>query len=281
MTNKKYSKYEKLVAGVIETYLEACDEDELRIKFLESQGKGKHYELEEKLTNCADEDPCSSLACKKCNRDFRIEHVAKLVRLYRRYHLKAKVINWKRALNGKNRQAVRPWYVLTIIDYNRAFTAYDFPSQTDLENTKKRLYSMLNRSGFEGAIVGAFEIDFHRKEELWLPHFHLIVFPHSGNDDCIETLRNKLKKSQTCHIKDGRIPRPLMVQEVCDPIEQFSYIYKLLYAEVIDRKSFKSGGYETKKQRLEKLLFCEHLCWLDSLRLRKKMLFNYRAKGKV
>ncbi|MCR9367430.1 hypothetical protein [Vibrio antiquarius] len=280
MANHNLEKYRKQVAEKIETYFEACLENRTRIRILDRFEQGRYYALGEKLHICSEKEPCKSFACKKCCRELKLEQVAKLLSLYTRYKRKCVKKNERRALNGKKPRVIRPWYIITVIDYKRAFTANELPEYEDIVNIRKRMYSMLYRCGFTGPIWGAFEVDYHRLCELWLPHYHLIVFPRRRNDSCIETLKQRVKKLQPNHIKEDRKARPIMVQIVRDPIEQFSYVYKLLYSEVVDVKSQRTGVLETSKQRLEELLFAKHLFWLDSA-TRKSILFEFKAKGKL
>lgn len=168
------------------------------------------------------------------------------------------------------------WWVVTIIDYHRAFSSNCLES-FEPKKAKDRMRKMLTRCGFEGPVVGTFELDYHESCNLWLPHFHLICPRTKTNRQARHKLRTSLNNTQKQHIKEGKKPRPLMFQKLKNPYTQISYVYKLLSFRVIDC-IYLSGKRGTKKRRLYHAMFCKHLYWLDSID-RRVFLFSYGERG--
>lgn len=242
----KYTSLEQLPK--FESINDALDENEIRISTLRYIGGEDYEELANRLWECnKGELICNSLACKLCNRNYRLARVNTLV---------------EKVLNTKNN-----WWIVTIIDYERAFTDLD---TFDVRKSKDRLRKILERSGFEGPIVGSFEIDFHKSCDLWLPHFHLLC-PSTTK----KVLKGKLYKQQCNHIKKGRKAKPVKFQKLQNPYEQISYIYKLVFNSVHDYKSCRTQITRTRKYRLSRSMFCLSLYWMDKLG-RRALNFSYR-----
>ncbi|OBT05136.1 hypothetical protein A9257_05225 [Vibrio cyclitrophicus] len=264
------------------TRLEECDwlmseyeaylENEYRIELLRkmaahvhgSLGRryscGRLHALADKLEDCNEGlYECKSVACKKCNRQFKIERVNNII---------ASIL-----LDQEQIQNVE-YGVYTIIQYSRGVDAYDFVDY-DIPRDKDRLRKLLSRCGIDGPVLGSFELDFHCSPQKWLPHYHVLM-RKSGNEEAIERLSEKLTKLHPKHIKQNRQARPFMKQEFRDPLKQLSYIHKLACFEVRDYQSF-WGKNLTKKYRLNKLMFCESLCWLDE-QDRRTLPFQWHAR---
>ncbi|EPN5005464.1 hypothetical protein ACT0GK_003210 [Vibrio parahaemolyticus] len=222
---------------------------------------GRLHELADKLEACNEGlYECKSVACKKCNRQFKIERVNNII---------ASIL-----LDQEQTQNVE-YGVYTIIQYSRGVDAYDFVDY-DIPKDKDRLRKLLSRCGIDGPVLGSFELDFHDSPQKWLPHYHVLM-RKSGNEEAIEQLGDKLTKLHPKHIKQNRQARPFMKQEFRNPLKQLSYIHKLACFEVRDYQSF-WGKNLTKKYRLNKLMFCESLCWLDE-QDRRTLPFQWHARA--
>ena len=239
-----------------ESINDALDENEIRIGILRRIGGDENNALADRLMDCYEGiNSCNSLACKVCNRNYRLTRVNALV---------------EKVLSTKKR-----WWIVTIIDYERAFTDLN---TFDVRKSKDRLRKLLERSGFEGPIVGCFEMDFHESCGLWLPHYHLLCPSTIKNKQAKEVLKEKLHKQQSHHIKKGRKARPIKIQKLKNPYEQISYIYKLVFYSVHDYESHRTHTIRTRKLRLSDPMFCWSLCWMDRLG-RRGVLFSFKERG--
>lgn len=245
-----------------ETQEKAFEENQVRIRILRRVGGICNLELANRLEVCGwDDKPCKSLACKRCNRDFRITKVDTLV--------------------DKITADPRDWWAITYIDYQQALTDQEF-GELDVQKSKDRIRQMLKRAGFEGPIIGCFEIDFHSICRLWLPHFHLLCPVSKQNLDAEYELKQKLRKQvesgQIQHIKSERAARPLKFDLIKDHYDQISYVYKLDCYEVYDIFSRTKGKYIPYKKRLTHERFCAALCLLDGMN-RRGIQFSYGERG--
>ncbi len=242
-----------------ETFNDALRENYIRIETLLRFGGNENIQLARRLRDCSEGvKSCNSLACKLCNRRFRLEKVDGLV---------AKIRSEKK---GKRK---RYWWMVTIIDYSRAFSCEDLDS-FDVQQSKDRLRKLLKRSGFNGPIVGSFEVDFHESCGLWLPHFHLLCRGTKQNRRAKKILTQKLARQQSTHIKKGREPKPVKFQFVKRYFTQVSYVYKLVSNCVYDYDSWSIGKIRTNKKRLNDAMFCRSLCWMDRIG-RRRVLFSF------
>ncbi len=241
-----------------ESYNDALEENNIRVSILQRVGGLENNALADKLIRCCElQDKCNSVACKICNRDFRIKRVDELV--------------------AKMRRDKGQWFAATIIDYNRAFhddALFDF----DLRKAKDRMRKQIRRSGFDGPMFGTLELDRHRICGLWLPHFHLIYKSTKNNERAVRVLRRKLRRLQVEHIKKTPDARPSKIQKLRKPFTQTSYAFKLVSLEVVDYICSRSGKRRTTKQRLLDKMFCEHLCWIDKMG-RRAFLFSLGERG--
>lgn len=241
-----------------ESVLSSTEENYVRIKQLLFVGGTENTELAERLMGCSDMiKACNSLACKVCNRAFRLRTVDEIVLKMRRDKIK--------------------WWSVTLIDYSRAFEHSEL-QHFDLRKSKDRLRKLLKRSGFHGPIFGSIEIDFHESCQLWQPHFHLIMPISEQNTWAKEVLSKKLKRLQPNHIKSGLIARPYKFSPIRKPYTQVSYVYKLAFFGVKDWKCNFSGKPLTRKTRLDAKTFCDSLIWMDK-QGRRAVLFSYDEKG--
>jgi len=237
-----------------ETITEALEENGRRINILCRIGGDDFNKLAGRLMDCCEGiKACNSLACKLCNRQYRLKRVDDLVTL----------------IHTKKRR----WWVVTIVEYSRAFPFEDLDS-LDVQKSKDRLRKLLERSGMEGPIVGSFEIDYHEACGLWLPHYHLLFPSTLQNRQAKENLRKKVIKQQPHHIKRNKPARPIKFQRLKRPYTQISYNYKLVSNAVRDYECRRTGKMRTKKYRLADEMFCRSLCWMDRIG-RRRLLFSF------
>lgn len=200
---------------------EAYEENEYRINILRkiadeiylNRGRryscGRLHELADKLESCNEGlYECKSLACKKCNRQFKIERVNNII---------------DSILMDQEQEPKFEYGIYTIIQYSRCVGAYDFVDY-DIPKDKDRIRQLLSRSKITGPVLGSFELDFHQGPQKWLTHYHLLI-RKSGNEDAIKRLKNRITKLHPEHIKKNRQARPFMEQSLKDPLEQLSYIH--------------------------------------------------------
>ena len=223
---------------------------------------GYLHDLADKLELCnSDEIKCGSPACKKCNRAFQIERVNKIVKAMR---------------SDIKKDPKLSFGSFTLIEYERAINPYDFVD-FNVQMDKERVRKLFRSSGVVGPILGSLEFDFHRSQQLWLPHYHLLVPLGEQYRKPLKKLCKKIAALHPQHLESEVLPRPTMIQNVKDALKQVSYIHKLSCFEVRDYKT-SLGNRRTKKYRLDDLLFSESLCWINEVG-RRKMLFEYGARG--
>ena len=111
---------------------------------------------------------------------------------------------------------------------------------------KQRLYQQLKRAGFNGPVIDYFDIDYHPEIGLWLPHFHFLVLDEDPPVD--ELKRRFYSKKIFIENRSTDTNRPVVVQEVKDPAQQISYLFKSYWSrvEAYDVR----GQRRTKKYRL-------------------------------
>ncbi|ANS87901.1 hypothetical protein VSVS12_04201 [Vibrio scophthalmi] len=241
-----------------ESVNDAQEENENRINTLRRVGGTEYNRIADLLSDCLKgERTCNSLACKLCNRTFRLRRVDDLV--------------------AKIRSEKGSWWIVTIIDYSSAFTSEELNS-FDVSKSKDCLRKRLKRAGFEGVIVGSFEVDFHDICGLWLPHYHLLCRNTKQNRQAKNELQAMLARQQPSHIKAGRTPKPLMFQRLKQRYTQVSYIYKLVFNRVCDYDDSITKKAKTKKRRLNDVMFCQSLLWMDRIG-RRRVLFSFGERG--
>ncbi|UTV27213.1 hypothetical protein [Photobacterium atrarenae] len=219
------------------------------------------HNLADKLELCnADEIKCRSYACKRCNRLYQISKVNSIVEIIQ---------------SEKNQGIHMNYCFITIVQYSCSVQAYDFVNY-DIQSDKDRFRNLLKRSGVKGPVLGTIELDFHRSPQVWLPHYHLIAQLSEENKIPINNLRDKVTKLHPNHIAPGVLAKPFMVKRIKSLSGLLSYIYKFSCQEVRYYKGRK-GDRRTCKFRLNNLLFCESLCWLDQQN-RRSLLFEYNVR---
>ncbi|WP_447073651.1 hypothetical protein [Vibrio alginolyticus] len=250
---------------------QAYEEDIFRIDTLRSrandlfQVRGRRYtnadmhNLADMIENCIDGEACRSPACKRCTRQHQIEHVTSILEVM---------------LTELNMGTSIRYCALHLVQYSRNIEAYEFLNY-DVQADKDRLRKLLSSSGIDGPVLGSLEMDFHKSPQKWLSHYHLLT-KLTGNEQALGRLSDKIKRLHPEHIKSGVTARPFMVQKIGNPVKQLSYLCKLGFNEVRD---YKTNGFRrcTKKYRLDTLLFCDYLCWMNELG-RRKFLFQYHAR---
>lgn len=216
-----------------ESVVKCKEENNIRVKHLRKKGKEEGRILALKIDECTLKHPCGSGACRLCSRAFR-------VLIFNRT---------KRFLESCN----LPCSLVTIVYFQDAMTDAQL-AKMELASLKSRLRKQLHRAGLKSEVIGSFELDYQSDIELWMPHFHLLVF---ANRDEIEALRGPLLKKN--FLKGlNRIFKPLRVDKIKEFDDLITYIYKFIWE---DRKRFpikkeyrkkKSGKeeYRTKKHRL-------------------------------
>lgn len=237
--------------------LDAYEEDEYRVQTLRRvanlnyqnpfrrYSNGSLHDLADKIERCGSHDfVCQSVACKRCNREFTI--------------CKVDIIH-----NEMTNHPKIKYKVVTIVQYSRAIAPYEI-ADYDVRSDKERLRKLIIRCGITGPVFGMFEIDFHQTPNLWLPHYHLVLEQSNENLIGLEMLKIKLKKIHSDNIYQNIKPRPILAQDIKNPLKQISYVYKILATEIRDFTSV-TGSRITKKYRLDDLLFSEYLCWADEL----------------
>lgn len=192
-----------------------------------------HRKLGSKLYECNEDEPCGDASCPVCFREYRKQII---------YDILQSIGNKK------------DYCIITIIFYSDAMTDDDV-TKSNVLNIKNKLYQQLYRIGFKDPIVGSIEIDFHTDIEKWMPHFHLLV---KKDHEKIELLEKYSHRKNNLNTRDGVIDKPMKVQDLEDPIEQLSYLFKS-YAKEIRSYINDEGKRRTKPYRLTE---CRHQLYL-------------------
>ncbi|ELI3523174.1 hypothetical protein WOB81_17150 [Vibrio parahaemolyticus] len=243
-----------------ETVGKAVEENYIRISMLKSVGGEQNIALAMRIDDCIEgRNRCNSLACKLCNREYRLRRVDELVLKMRRSKIR------------------KGWWVITIIDYSRAFSHKELDS-FDVRKAKDRLSKLFFRCGFKGPILGCFEIDLHQSSGLWLPHFHVICPKTQNNRNAAKKLKNRLNRQQPKHIREGVEPRPYKFQKLKNPYRQISYIHKLVYSIVLHYSCATTSEIRTTKRRPKAEIYCDSLRWADRVG-RMGVLFRYGERA--
>jgi hypothetical protein len=131
---------------------------------------------------------------------------------------------------------------------------------------------LIKRSGIESAVIGVFEMDFEPKEQLWYPHFHLLVPKGNALDDFIERFKRSQKGTRS---RRGKRQYPVKDQDLVNPVRQISYIFKYMWQQL----AWKGHG---GKRRLLDRQFCDYLKLVDHHGHRRLMfLYKTRLEGGV
>ena len=221
-----------------------------RLKALHGSKDKGIRKLHKTLSKCRKRQRCGSAACPIC------------FRLFRRW-LYAQLVNLVGTIPGAR--------IMTIVFYSEMVTDKELDS-FNITRLHNRLRKQLKRCGFTMPVVGGFEIDFHEEEEVWVPHYHLLIF----DNEPVERLRNILK-GPTNERMSEIIARPMLVQEIKNRQRQLSYLCKSYCARVKAFPSLITGKRITRKYRLRDEQQRLILKKMDSIGF-KEILFLYNAR---
>lgn len=232
----------RALCKLIESPDDAFNETERRSTLLLKTGNEKHRQLSLKLWSCLEEDDhdCNSLACKQCTRTKRMKVIESVL---------PKVV-------GNNYRFV------TVILYRDVLAKSELHTLKP-QKLKEQLYRDLKKVGITSPVYGALEVDFHEGEQVWLPHFHLLV---DADEDKMTLLKAKLKRRNNIDVWNGKTPRPVQEDPIEDIIRQVSYVYKFMW------QSKPPIGRNKRRGKLE--VYCAALTYLDSLRI-ETLLVRY------
>lgn len=222
----------RALCNLIESPDDTINETEKRSALLLKTGNEKHQQVALKLWSCLEEDDhdCNSLACKQCSRIRRMKVIESVL---------PKVVS-------------NNYRFVTVILY-RDVLAKSKLHMLKPQKLKEQLYRDLKSVGITSPVYGALEVDFHEGEQVWLPHFHLLIDADKGK---MTLLKAKLKRRHNIDVWNGKTPRPVKVDPVKDAIRQVSYIYKFMWQTVL---------VNGRKVRGELGVYCAALAYLDSL----------------
>jgi len=222
----------RALCNLIESPDDTINETEKRSALLLKTGNEKHQQVALKLWSCLEEDDhdCNSLACKQCSRIRRMKVIESVL---------PKVVS-------------NNYRFVTVILY-RDVLAKSKLHMLKPQKLKEQLYRDLKSVGITSPVYGALEVDFHEGEQVWLPHFHLLIDADKGR---MTLLKAKLKRRHNIDVWNGKTPRPVKVDPVKDAIRQVSYIYKFMWQTVL---------VNGRKVRGELGVYCAALAYLDSL----------------
>jgi hypothetical protein len=218
---KKYD-IRDLLEG-FETISQVKEEREHRIDILQG-GEEEHWYLAEILDACQIGLHCGSGACPVCRRLLRRWLFSEMMRIFE---------------EGSNAMWVH------IVPMGWAMTTTEMKSFSP-KTMGDRLRQQLRREGFGGVIVGGIENDYHAELDLWLPHFHLVV-SGSSREQMLK-VRERFYRGYK-EYRDGRRHIAIKIYDnISDPVEQFSYIYKGFWKRK-DRR-VRGRGFELKRDEL-------------------------------
>lgn len=222
------------LCNLIESPDDTIIETEKRITLLLKTGNEKHQQVALKLWACLEEDDhdhdCNSLACKLCSRTRRMKVIESVLpKVVSNNYLFVTVILYRDVLAKSKLHMLKP------------------------QKLKEQLYRDLKSVGITSPVYGALEVDFHEGEQVWLPHFHLLIDADKGK---MALLKVKLKRRHNIDVWNGKTPRPVKVDPVKDAIRQVSYIYKFMWQTVL---------VNGRKVRGELDVYCAALAYLDTL----------------
>jgi hypothetical protein len=222
---------------------DACNrEKQLRIKALSRSRLIKAQELTEILSDCEDDKPCLSFACPECVRLLRVKKISQLALFCEDY---------------------TEWKVATFIYYDEMVRDL---MDLDIGRLKERLRKQLQRSGVTNIVIGFLEMDHHTEYQRWLPHYHLLVRCQNSHSPEWEALRRFFKEQQIPSNVHIRTRRPVLFQDLKDPVEQVAYICKVMWQEVESYYDAKDRR-RTKKYRLSNSNFVAAVLKLGPLKL--------------
>ncbi|QHB31958.1 hypothetical protein F0T03_12070 [Yersinia canariae] len=260
---KLSDKHEALAEALpkFETVEKARAEKCFREKSLQKY-QGKVYrDLFKRLKYCHPSYPCGSAACPECFRKHRLEMIGEVLRLCKKR---------------------KRWRSLTLIFYQDAFSDSQL-LQWRPDTLIARLRRWLKACGFDGMVIGGFEMDFHIDANKWVPHFHLII---PNDKQAIKSLRVRMKNKRNMNTRKNVINRPMLVSKLKAPMRQVSYRFKAIWwrVESIQYDDYYIKGNKerkrkrwTKKYRLLSKQHADSLVMLDSIGI-VGLTFMYKVR---
>lgn len=235
----------RALCNLIESPNDTIIETEKRSALLLKTGNEEHQQIALKLWSCLEEDDhdCNSLACKQCTRTKRMKVIESVL---------PKVV-------GNNYRFV------TVILYRDVLAKSELHTLKP-QKLKEQLYRDLKKVGITSPVYGALEVDFNEGEQVWLPHFHLLV---EADEDKMKSLKVKLKRRHSIDVWNGKTPRPVKEDPIRDAIRQVSYVYKFMW------QSNPPISGDKRRGTLE--VYCAALTYLDSLRI-ETLLVEYGVR---
>jgi len=235
----------KALCDLIESPNDAFIETDKRSALLFKTGNKKHRQVALKLYSCLEEDDhnCNSLACKQCTRTKRMKAIESVL---------PKVV-------GNNYRFVTVILYRDVLAKSKLYTLKP-------QKLKEQLYRDLKKVGITNPVYGALEVDFHEGEQVWLPHFHLLV---DADEDKMKSLKAILKNRHRVDVWNGKTSRPVKVDPIRKSVRQVSYIYKFMWQS--------NPPISPNKRRGTLEVYCEALTYLDSLRI-ETLLVEYRVR---
>ena len=223
-------------------------ESEIRQKHLLKSKNIQHSRLAAILNECSNDEPCGNVSCPVCYSEYR------------------KRIIYETIISIKNKD---DYCIVTLIFYSDAMTDSEV-TKDNLLRIKNNLYQQLYRIGFSDSIIGGFEFDFHTDIGKWMPHFHLLV---KKDNEKIELLRKYMNRKSNLNSRPEVKDKPMMVQDLEDPPEQISYLFKF-YAKEIRPYINNRGERNTKDYRLTNERHCLYL-YIRSILNYSGLIFTY------
>lgn len=144
-------KYELTRMKKFETVEECESRNALIIKSFEKESK--LFKLSQKINNCTSDNPCQSIFCAKCKREYRLKIVPPICRFIAKERSKGNLI-----------------YAVTLLeDCNDTNTIV-----VDIAKFKNTLFQRLKRNLPNNAVViGGFDIQLNTDSDYqWAPFFH-------------------------------------------------------------------------------------------------------------
>lgn len=255
MKNKKAILNEKEIMKYIpdfETQDDAEKENKARIIILESvyrqSAKIGFIYLTSKMAACADNDPCTSMACAKCQRKRRLDFLNK----------------WLPFLLENE-----GYKMVTLIIY-KDMTPNRKLLKMDIDSLRQRLDKTIRRIGFEKPVIGGFDMDYHNythdsKGSHWMPHFHLLV---PNEPEKLEKLRSYMLRPQNLYARKGRKNRPIRIDDIDNVASVLSYCVTGMWLEIpwFINKDGKLKKFKNKRRIKDKEVFAKSLIKLNRLK---------------
>ncbi len=259
-SNDELEEFAKTIPK-LETVKEVRAERLIREKTLQKRIDNIYQALFKKLWECEPRYPCGSAACPECFRRHRLIMTREVIKLCKKR---------------------KKWRGLTLIFYQDAISDEELLEWRP-DTLKARLRRWLKECGFEGMVIGGFEMDFHTGIQKWLPHFHLII---PSDKDVINKLRIKMKNKRNMNTREGVVNRPMLSSKLKEPERQISYRFKAIWWRVesiqhngtyfLDGRERKRKRW-TKKYRLLSEQHTDSLIMLDAIGM-AGLTFMYKVR---